>query len=361
MFQAEKLLPKHSNDAAFIKSYQSPKNKYPKHIQLHLNENFQGPYPEIEKVMLAYNASLCWRYPENGDDYLQQSIADCYGVNQARVFVNNGASAILEQIFRSLLKPGDDVLLPSPTWSFYHDTLVKQSVNINNVAMSIVGNDFIIDEDNFSLKAKHINPKLIILCSPNNPTGSRIDGDLIIKICNKNKRSIVILDEAYFGYTQISQDFISMKLENLIIVRSFSKIFGLAGFRVGFGISSEKLASQIKLNSPVFGVSQLSQEVAVNALKYPIYYQQLAINLRRVLKIFTDKLNMKKWTIFETHSNFVLLQHYELSGKEITQQVYDSGFVIKPLTIGNDQRYIRITIGSLKDMQKLASILNQIS
>ena len=341
-------------------AYQSPENKFPQHVQLHLNENFQGPFPDITQVISSYNPVYSWRYPENGNHYLQNKIAKHYQINNDRVFINNGASAILEQIFRTFLKAQDKVLYPSPTWNFYHDSLVKYGVITHAIEMSISDSNFIVNEENFLSQIDKIKPDMIIFCSPNNPTGSRINSQFLLKACTKAQNRIVVLDEAYFGYTTTDFDFIKANITNLIIVRSFSKLYGLAGFRVGFGICHAQFSELLRTNTPSFGVSHLSQEVAAKALEYSTYYKRLAINLRHVLSAFCHSLNPKHWIIYETHSNFVLLKHYKFTGEYIANKVYHEGFIIKALSIQGDHKYIRVTIGNLADMQKLAKALSQL-
>lgn len=227
------------------------------------------PIKSLEKSLLKVDFSVARTYPTQFQD-VKQKLAEVFSVKENMIALGNGSDEIIENIPRVFLNPGDDVLVVIPTFFRFIEASEKAGAKIHIVKTRLTENFRITEEvvKKIIRIAKEKNVKIIWLCSPNNPTGIPILPKHIEKIA-KSTNSLIVLDNIYAELQEDSflhpKDIIR-KFPNIVILKSFSKVFGLAGLRVGFAIANKKIIQKLERWNMPFHISSISLEIARNIL-----------------------------------------------------------------------------------------------
>lgn len=318
-------------------------------IQLASNEN---PFPPSPEVSEAYEAAIhnINRYPHSGYPKLKEAISSYLNIDEELIAVGNGASDILEDICNITLDVMDKVTIPVPTYTLYAIFAMMRDASIN-----------FINFPNYQINGEKIpDSKLIFLCSPNNPTGNIISRKEILSIL-KNTNGYVILDEAYSEFSDETCIDLIKKFDNLIVVRSFSKFFGLAGMRVGYAVGNVNIVSALEKTRPPFSISSVSQSLAISAINSVDYYLEIKEKIikerERVTKEI-EKMNIGR--IYPSKANFFLINTKDIFNTEFFEK---QGIIIRNLTglMGLEDNHIRITVGKEEENNRLLEVLRGIS
>ena len=233
-------------------------------FKLASNENAIGPSPAALEAIQGVLKGL-HRYPDGHAGGLRAALAGKLGVEEAQIFVGNGGDDVLSVLARTFLNDGDEVIIPQPTFSPYRH--VSQVMGANVIFSPL--REFRIDLDDILSRAGAAT-KIIFLCSPNNPTGTIIQkGALVSFLEALPENTLVLLDEAYGDFVDDPEwpdSLALLKQYPLIVLRSFSKIYGLAGLRVGYGLGDKDLIGYMHRVREPFNVNQLAQVAAIAAL-----------------------------------------------------------------------------------------------
>lgn len=284
-------------------------------------------------------------YPEYGQ--IEKTIAKYVGVKPENIMLTNGSDQGIDIIFRSFTKVGDRVIIPSPSFAMFYQ------------CAEMAGNKILMpryDENkktSFPLEAVlnliSRKPKLIVICNPNNPTGTLITTDKIEKILLKAKNSIVYVDEAYYEFSGITATSLLSKYKNLVITRTFSKAFGLAALRIGYIIANPKIILEMKkirgpydINMPaIYGAAA----VLKNQYKLKIYVKEIMQKSKPMLEKFFTANNI---TYYSSGANFILFRPNN------PQMVFDKlkkkGIIVRPRKLTTDM--LRVTIGTIKQTKQ---------
>lgn len=289
-------------------------------------------------------------YPEDGYKDLKDKIKDYVNAKPSNIVVGNGSSELVELIIKTFVDKDEVVLSFVPTFSMYE---VYATVNSAKFVGVECDEDFKVNVDKIIEKAKEVNPKLIFLCNPNNPTGYLLKKEEIIKVIN-NTDCVVVCDEAYIEFSTINESMIDeiLNYDRLIVLRTFSKAFSLAGIRVGYMVANEDLASIIETVRPPYNLNNISQFIATKAMENtkPLldYVKEVDIEKGFLMYLF-EKFNMKA---YKSYSNFILFKNdiENFSHKLIEEDVLIRSF-------GD---YHRVTIGEDKENLAFALALKKI-
>ena len=208
-------------------------------------------------------------------------------------------------------------------------------------------------------KAKEHHPKIIIINSPHNPTGCKIDGKAVEMIVKENPESLILLDEAYWGFSE--EDIDGRRLvesySNIIITRSFSKYYALANMRVGYGFCNSKVKHIFGLDLPLFRESSLSRKMAAAAMHDKEYYENLGRNLNEIKTWFTDELNrIPSVRAFQSCSNFVAVRIENMDMQELKEVLKKNDILIR-LFSDKNEAIARIAISEKETMEKTVQII----
>ena len=245
------------------------------------------------------------RYPDPYQQGLKDKISKRKNINKNRIILGNGSDEVIDLIFRAFCEPGkDEVICLPPTYGMY-----QVSADINNIGIKkvLLTADFEIDEQAL-VNAINTNTKIIWFCSPNNPSGNTLDPEVIKRITS-SFNGIVVIDEAYidFSSSQSWIDFLDFH-ENLIIMQTFSKAWGLAGLRLGMGFASPAIINILNNIKPPYNINTLTQEKASEALdNFEEKNQQVDVILseRALLIAELKKISAVKH-IYPSDANFLL-------------------------------------------------------
>jgi len=326
-------------------------------IKLASNENPLGPSPaaiDAAKKSLA-NSNM---YPLADAENLRKAIAENLSFSPENIFATGpGMDSLIDSLSKAVLSSGDEVVISTPTFSFYE-------ISAKTYGATPV---FVQRKENFDIDPDEIinsvgeNTKIIFLCSPNNPTGNSISEKDIRHIC-KNSNCIVFLDEAYIEFsTKPSMVHLLKEFDNLIIGRTFSKVYGLAGLRIGYGIMSREIVKDLLKISLPFSISSVSESAAIAALSDFEYIEKSKKLVHEGIKQLTDGIhNNTKFKVYPTDGNFIAVNVYPYTSKQVSEHLLNNGVIIRNCESfrGSGRNLIRITIGTEEMNKKVIKLLS---
>ncbi|RZO90157.1 MAG: histidinol-phosphate transaminase [alpha proteobacterium HIMB59] len=340
-------------------SYQGGSENFKGFIRLSSNENNYGPSSKVISA-IKDNSKYSNIYPELDGNSLKLQLAKTFKINSNQIILGAGSDEILQMAYAAFTKPGDEVLFTKyafAMYSIYAKNFKCKAIKFNDKNLQFSLNDL--------LKLSSANTKIIFLANPNNPTGSIFYKKELINFLDKvNKKTIVILDDAYCEYIQDKSYDNGMNLvkkyPNLMITRSFSKIFALGGLRIGWGYSQLHNISKIYEFKKPFNVSRLSCIAGIESLKSKSW---LKSNIQKniINKNYTIN-NLKKifFEIIDTKANFILLKFKnEKLANSYVNFLNKKKITVRSLTSYGLPNYIRMTIGTQSDMRKTVKISNK--
>ena len=317
------------------------------------NENPLGPSPKVLQALEKTLAKIS-RYPDGGAHNLSQALAGYLGVKPNQILLGNGSNELLVLLGQMVLNPGDEVLFAEPSFIIY--PLVAQL--FDSVPVAVPLKDFAHDLQAFS-NALSSKTKLVYICNPNNPTGTMVSllaVEAFLKICPAHV--LVVLDEAYYEYVEEKTYFESLRLldqySNLVVLRTFSKAFGLAGLRIGYGIAHPDFAEIYQKTRQPFNVNSLAMTAAEAALTdIPHMKKAVALNssLRKVLREGLQEMGLYP---APTQANFVYFNVPNAPG--LYQELLRKGVIIRPM--GPDA--LRVTTGTVEETRNFLRVFKEI-
>lgn len=323
-------------------------------IKLASNENPLGPSKLALKAIKRKLNELNL-YPESSCYYLKKALSKHLNIKEEMLFFGNGSNELEQLIAETFVEPCDEVMFSSLSFVVY--PIVTDIVG--GVPVQIPHNNFKHDIDRFIERLTE-KTKLIFLCNPNNPTGTIITKDELEKLMEKvSSRTIVVLDEAYFEYVHDKNypDGIKYleKYRNLIVLRTFSKIYGLAGLRIGYGMADPEIVSYVDRVRPPFNVNASAQIAAEYALKDKLHVQR-TLKVNNLGKIYLQKeFDKLKIEYIKSHANFIFVK-FKYNSKYVFEELLKKGIIIRPIF----DNYARITIGTMEQNKKLIKELKEI-
>jgi len=325
-------------------------------IKLNTNEN---PYPPSRRVLSALRkaADRSLRlYPEPLSDTLRRLAATTYGVSPRNVLVGNGSDELLSILVRCFVGPQGRVVYPEPTYTLY-DTLIAIQEGIK-VAPPYLS-DFSLPEALFSEKAV-----LTFVCNPNSPSGTLLPREVIEKLASAVS-SVLVVDEAYIDFAEgVKASAIPLlkSRPNLVVLRSFSKSFSLAGMRIGLAFASEQIITGMVKVKDSYNVNRLSQVAAAAALRDLSWMRRNARRIQSERKKLARGLREMGFQVYPSQANFVLARKAGQSLRGLYEELKRRRILVRYFDQPGLQDSLRITVGTPREMKKLlqqmAAIIN---
>jgi histidinol-phosphate aminotransferase len=326
-------------------------------VKLASNENPLGMSPKAQMALEEAIYEIA-RYPDGNSFALRDAVSQKYGVQPAQIVFGNGSNDILELAARAFLSAGDETIYSQHAFAVY--PLVTQAVGANGVVVPAV--DFGHDLPSF-LKAITPKTKLIFVANPNNPTGTLISKtDLKAFLQQVPKHILVVLDEAYDEYLSSVDKSEAIgwlaEFENLIISRTFSKAYGLAGLRVGFGLMHATLADLMNRVRQPFNVNSLAQVAATVSLQDEDFVaRSYAANQAGMTQI-TQGLEQLGLSYIPSYGNFVSFKVTNASA--VNQALLKQGVIVRPVANYEMPDYLRVSIGLFSENARFLDVLEKI-
>ena len=317
------------------------------------NENPLGPSPRVIEF-LKTQLSQIGRYPDGSAHRLIQALSRHLSVNTDRILVGNGSNELLVLLAQLVLNPGDEVIFADKSFMVY--PLAAQLFEAS--AKVIPLKEFTHDMAAFS-NALTPKTRLVFICNPNNPTGTFVPLlaiEAFLKICPP--QVLVVLDEAYYEYVEEKTYFGSLKLmedyPNLVVLRTFSKIYGLAGLRVGYGVGHPDLVSVFQKTRQPFNVNSLALAAAETALSDGDHVKKVLDLNHRMLRKITEGLSGMGLKPVPSQTNFVYFQ--VPNAKDLYQQLLLKGVIVRPM----GPEALRVTTGTEEETEKFLKAFMEI-
>jgi histidinol-phosphate aminotransferase len=327
-------------------------------IKLASNENLLGPSP---KAVAAIRKELpnIYLYPEGPCTVLRKALAQKFAIPERMVVLSNGADNLILMIASAFVNEGEGVMMADPTFSVY--TNVTQIMGGKPIKVKL--KDFTHDLESM-LKKVNRKTKLVFICNPNNPTGTTVSLGAFNHFLSKlPKRVIVVLDEAYGDFAEDAfypngLDYIKER-KQVIVLRTFSKVYGLAGLRIGYALGREDLVDclyQVRDPFPVHRLAQVAAMAALDDEDHVIRSIQLVYAGKRYLYKELDKMGI---FYVPSQANFIFIDFEKDSG-EIFKAFLKEGIIIRPGKVWGYPTFARLTIGRMEDNRRFINALKKI-
>ncbi len=332
-------------------------------VKLASNENPLGIPESAKAAMLAIMHDL-GRYPDSNGFELKQVLANKYGIQEDWITLGNGSNDILELATRSVAQGGHEIIFSQHAFAVY--PLATQAVGAKAIIIPAKPQDLGHDLDAM-LKAINANTRLIFVANPNNPTGSFLSGAEIEAFISQVPSNVVIvLDEAYNEYLHPDQQYdaigMARRYPNLIVSRSFSKAYGLAGLRLGYAVSQPELTDLMNRIRQPFNVNSLAQAAAIAALNDTEFLAKGALLNQAGYKQLTEAFEEMSLTYLPSAGNFVLVKVGEddKAGSRVNLELLKQGIIVRPVDNYGLPKYLRISIGLPEENAAFLSALKKI-
>ncbi|MHC1605523.1 MAG: histidinol-phosphate transaminase [Candidatus Methanofastidiosia archaeon] len=334
-----------------IPLYDPPLEGRKEKLRLDFNENTVGPSPKVAEVLKRIDPQIISSYPEYNRAYT--FFSKFYNIEKGNILATNGTDEAIQLIFDAYVSPGDKVVIPTPTFAIFKleaslaEATTKEIMYNKDLSFPVEG----------TINASQ-DAKLTIIVNPNNPTGSAVDQKIIEKIISSAR--LVLVDEAYFDFYKKTSLPLVKEYDNIIVTRTFSKAYGLAGLRLGLAFASEDIISTLKKVSSPYSVNSLALECGIAALKDQNYlnkYVEESVASREILKKELEKMGL---VVFNSNANFVVCR-FGKNASRIAKKLKEKGILVRdrssyPLLEG----CLRIGAGTIKQTEAFITALKKI-
>lgn len=322
-------------------------NQKPFKIKLDANESpFELP-DNVKKKLAAYflgDTSIRF-YPDAGAVELRKTISEALNVDTDEIVVGNGSDQLIEIILNAFVNQGESVICPMPSFGMYKiSTIIRGGTPVDYILEKENGYNYDIFKG-IELIKKH-NAKVIFLCTPNNPTGNVISSDMLLKLLKECPQTLVVVDEAYVEFWGESVAGFIKDYQNLIVLRTFSKAFGLAGIRCGYSISCKDIAQALNKVRPPYNIGSLSQLIAKLVLDEKAEVEKHIEYLKLQRQYLEEALKKIRGVhVYKSCANFILVKidnALDVNAKLIERGIMVRDFINAPML----EDCLRISVGN---------------
>ncbi|WP_335869714.1 histidinol-phosphate transaminase [Bacillus sp. 2205SS5-2] len=327
------------------------------------NENPYGTSSLVDKF-LKETQLAAQVYPDGFSTSLRKELASRLQISENQLIFGNGSDEVIQMIARALLHPEVNTVMPSPSFPQYKHNAMIEGAEIREVALVDGAHD--LDE---MLRQINSETAVVWLCSPNNPTGLYINHEELTRFMEGVRDDVlVVLDEAYYEYVTAddyhdSMDFIK-RFPNLLVTRTFSKIYGLASFRVGYGIASSEIISKLDPLREPFNNNTLGQGAATVALQDQSFIETCRQKNIEGIELYEEFCKEHGLYCYPSQGNFVLID-LKMNGDKVFQYLLREGYIVRSGTALGYPTCIRVTVGrketNIKVITSLRKFLKQIA
>ena len=328
-------------------------------VKLNWNEGLLGPFPNVRDAVLG-ELDRAWMYPEHAYSDFREAVASWLGTRPELIVPSHGIQALIATVAHTFLEPGDAVVVPSPTYGLYAQVSTAAGARVERVP----GREHRHDVEALADAAGRVGARLIWLCDPNNPTGSLVTrAEWEVLLTELPERCAVVVDEAYAEYVhperRLRRETDVERGRPVIILRTFSKIFGLAGLRLGYAVVAERLAPFLDVVQEPFNVNRAALAAGCASLRRPELVEERRLENELARETLARRLRGLELESFPSEANFLLVR-VDTDDLALAEELVRRGLLIRP---GHDfgmPGYIRATIGPVPVMNRLADELARI-
>jgi histidinol-phosphate aminotransferase len=323
-------------------------------ILLDRNENQYGPAPECYEILRKVNLEQLSLYSrafmQGKKSDLSDRLGKDSGIPESRILLSYGSEDMLKQAVHCYLHAGGRILLPRQSWWYYKSVAMEVNGIPAEYPLHDRGTHFAYEcSEMMALYDTH-RPDLILIASPSNPTGNSMALDDLGTLISHCTSSVIVLDEAYYGFASASHDHVKQLLDRhprLLILRTFSKYYALAGLRIGYACAGEDLQQLIAFSARYLGYNQLTERIALAALDAPSYYERISRQMREDNNTYYDFFAaLEGFTPYRTDANFILVRYPRDRKKDLQAELKARNVIVKFLDNPGLEDCMRITTGT---------------
>ena len=322
-------------------------------IKLDGNENPYGCSPKVYHALADYY--YYYIYPDPAQRKLRQALAGYTDLSYEHILCGAGSDELIDLILRLFLKPRDEVINCSPTFGMYPFSTEVCGGKVIDIPR---GEDFAIDIGAIK-RALNEKTKVIFVASPNNPTGNTIMKQEIVELVGTGR--IVVVDEAYFEFSNVTMSNLVPAYPNLIVLRTFSKWAGLAGLRIGYGIFPVEISNYLMKIKQPYNINAAAQAAVLTSLAD---IDCLRDNVTKIIaereRLFGSLEELDWLKPYPSKGNFILCSVIEGEAKEIWQQLKKKGIFVRYFDSPRLRNYLRISVGKPQDIDALIKALKEV-
>lgn len=327
-------------------------------VKLASNENPFGFSPEVGEAVTSCLHEMN-RYPESSACILREALADKYHVNKENIVVGNGSDDIIALLAHACLSPGDEALMPLPAFLMYEISV--KTAKGNPVMVPLV--DYTINLDGL-IEMLSEKTKMIFITNPFNPTGSTISKEIFHMFLNKVPAGVlVIVDEAYIEFVRDPDVFNSLQNPladpQIVTLRTFSKAYGLAGFRIGYGVMDKTVAEVLNRIRQPFNVNSLAQAAAVAALEDEAFLKESVAAIHCGLDFLFTELNRLGLNCLPTQSNFLMVD-LKTDASDVFEKMIRQGVIVRSMKSYGFETFLRVNTGTPEENKRFISGLETV-
>ncbi|MRX70990.1 histidinol-phosphate transaminase [Bacillus lacus] len=327
-------------------------------VKLASNEN---PFGTSQKAREAVQRELTQLgiYPDGYSAVLRNALAAHLGRKGEEIILGNGSDEVVQIICRALLKPGTNTVMAVPTFPQYKHNAVIEGAEIKEVPLVDGKHDL-----DAMLKEMNSETKVVWVCSPNNPTGTHVSKLALEQFLSKVPNHVlVVLDEAYFEYA-VAEDYPDTlsyldTYSNVMVLRTFSKAYGLAALRIGYGVAGREFIASIEPAREPFNTNRVAQAAAAAALEDQDFIRYCKEENRKGLQQFYDFCDETGLSYYPSEGNFILI-HFGRNADELFQALLEKGYIVRAGTALGFPESLRITIGTREQNADIIEVLGKL-
>ncbi len=323
-------------------------------IKLNTNENPYPPAPAVVETAQNIDMNRLKLYPDPTASRLVEALAKFHGVKPTQIFPGVGSDDVLSIAFLTFFNSDKPVLFPDITYSFYKVWAAVYRIPYETPAL----------DENFNIVAEDYYRENggVVIANPNAPTAIYRNLDFIRDILDHNQDSIVIVDEAYIDFGGVSALTLLDEYENLVIVRTYSKSKSMAGIRIGYAIASEtliKAMNDVKYSINSYTMNMPSIELGAVAIENNDYYDEVAQKVIATRERTVKRLAELGFECLDSKANFVFARHKSIAGKTLFEELKREGVYVRHFDDERINDFLRITIGTDEQMERLFELLEK--
>ena len=319
-------------------------------VKLNTNEN---PYPASPSVQQAISEACrdLLLYPDPSAREVREVAAELYGVEADGVLVGNGSDELLSVLVRATTAPGEAVAYPTPTYSLYDTLVALQGARAVCCPWGPGGS--------LPAELRHADARLFFLCNPNAPTGTLLESEVLDEFARERSDAVVVIDEAYADFADRSCVALVRRHQNVVVLRTLSKSYSLAGLRVGLALTSVPLATQLHKVRDSYNVSRIAQAGALAALRDQETMRAHVDRVRATRARLTTRLQELGFDVAPSHANFVLARRPGENVEGLANALRERQILVRYFTALPDA--LRISVGTDEEIDALLGALDEIA
>lgn len=335
--------------AGYVPGFQ-PRDEY-RYIKLNTNENPYPPSPKVIEAILAEVGDGLRKYPDAASRAGCEEAGRLYGFDPEWIIMANGSDEVLNNLIRAFVSEGEEVAYVHPSYSYYSTLAEVQGAKVRT---------FLLDEG-WSLKdfPKRYKGKLFFLTNPNAPLGFCYPQEFVEEMAGRVD-GVLVVDEAYADFARENSLDLVRRLPNVVVTRTFSKSYSLAGMRLGLAIAHPEVIAALNKIRDHYNLDRLAQAACVAAMADQEYFRQCVNKIRETRDWFSAELRVLEWEVIPSHGNFVFASPPDRDGKRVYEALYERRILVRYFSDPALDHGIRISIGTREEMEKTLAALVEI-